>query len=71
MYAHASLIDTFDLTTFHDVCLAQPGWAKQSPEHFAAGVWHWIERNHRYNCLLWDEEDQARRTDVSEALRVA
>jgi len=26
--------------------------------------WHWIEANHRYNTLLWREEDKARRTDV-------
>ncbi len=25
---------------------------------------HWIERNHFYNCSLWQEEDQARRTQV-------
>ncbi|UXY16308.1 DUF4254 domain-containing protein [Chitiniphilus purpureus] len=26
--------------------------------------WCWIERNHRYNSLLWAAEDQARREDV-------
>jgi hypothetical protein len=30
-------------------------------------LWHAIAANHRYNCLLWDEEDKARRTDVDAA----
>ena len=30
-------------------------------------LWHWIEANHRYNSLLWAEEDLARRTRVSDA----
>ena len=29
--------------------------------------WPSIAMNHRCNCLLWDEEDQARRTDVPDA----
>jgi hypothetical protein len=28
-------------------------------------VWRWIDANHRYNHLLWDEEDRARRLDVA------
>ena len=32
-----------------------------------AGVWQWIEANHRFNSLLWAEEDLARRTRVSDA----
>ncbi|MCW7540258.1 DUF4254 domain-containing protein [Aquabacterium sp. A7-Y] len=31
------------------------------------GVLRWVAANHRYNSLLWDEEDQARRTDVPDA----
>ena len=31
-----------------------------------SGVWQWIEANHRYNSLLWAEEDLARRTQVSD-----
>ena len=30
-------------------------------------VWRCIAANHRNNRLLWDEEDQARRTDVPDA----
>jgi len=37
---------------------------KSGATRFADGVWQWIETNHRYNNLLWDEEDLARRKDV-------
>ena len=30
-------------------------------------AWQAIAANHRFNHLLWDEEDQARRTDVPDA----
>jgi hypothetical protein len=43
--------------------VASPGQASQR----SSGVWHWIERNHRCNGCLWDEEDRARRTDVADA----
>lgn len=33
----------------------------------ATSVWHWIKTNHRNNCLLWAEEDLARRTRVGDA----
>ena len=56
-----------DVLAFHDACLATPDWAKASPAHHSAGLWQEIELNHRYNCLLWDEEDLARRTQVSDA----
>ncbi|HEX7634155.1 MAG TPA: DUF4254 domain-containing protein, partial [Noviherbaspirillum sp.] len=36
-------------------------------DEFASGPWRWIEVNHRCNSLLWNEEDKARRTDVSAA----
>jgi hypothetical protein len=29
-----------------------------------SGAWTWIAANHRYNGLLWREEDRARRRDV-------
>lgn len=56
-----------DVMRFHDECLAAPEWAKATPPRFGEGIWHFIELNHRYNNLLWDEEDQARRTDVPDA----
>lgn len=50
-----------DLLAFHD------GASKQSAARFKEGVWAAIEDNHRFNCLLWDEEDLARRRDVADA----
>jgi hypothetical protein len=50
------------LCAFHDEAIA--GSARGSD----AGVaWRHIAENHRNNRLLWDEEDQARRTDVGAA----
>jgi len=54
------------ITRFHDDSHARTGWP-QSGEVHAQGLWHWIETNHRYNCLLWAEEDLARRRNVGDA----
>jgi hypothetical protein len=43
---------------------ADPGRAAAEA---ATMLWHWIATNHRYNCLLWAEEDLARRTRVSDS----
>ena len=52
---------------FHDERVAQAGWgATLAPAH-TSGAWQWIEANHRFNNLLWDEEDQARRRDVPDS----
>ena len=56
-----------DISTFHDTCLAYTEWPKQSPAQFDSGVWQSIELNHRFNCLLWDEEDLARRKNVPDS----
>lgn len=56
-----------DLVAFHDSRHAQPGWAKGGAREHAAGLWQAIEDNHRCNCLLWDEEDLARRRNVGDA----
>ena len=64
---------------FHQQCLAGEGWPKSGqgpdgqrldqPPPADAGnevqLWHWVGNNHRFNSLLWDEEDLARRTQVS------
>lgn len=55
------------LVDFHDARVGEPQWAKSDASLHAAGVWHWIEANHRFNTLLWDEEDLARRVDVGDA----
>jgi hypothetical protein len=56
-----------DLTAFHDGRHDLAGWAKDGAQQHAAGAWHAIEDNHRCNCLLWDEEDLARRRSVPDA----
>ena len=43
------------------------GWAKSGAAEHRSGPWHALEDNHRYNCLLWDEEDLARRRDVPDS----
>lgn len=53
---------------FHDAVLA--GWAASGappPARFDDGVWHWIERNHVCNALLWLEEERAHRAGASDA----
>ncbi|MBI3345401.1 MAG: DUF4254 domain-containing protein [Gammaproteobacteria bacterium] len=55
------------ISLFHDTCLATLGWASSSAAEFASGMWGYIELNHRYNCLLWAEEDLARRRDVADS----
>lgn len=64
---------------FHQRCLAASDWPKggrdadghrldQPPPASADNnvqLWHWVGANHRFNSLLWDEEDLARRTQVS------
>lgn len=51
------------LASFPDLADAAPG--DQS------GVWRELELNHRFNTLLWNEEDQARRRDVEADLIAA
>jgi hypothetical protein len=62
-------IEVLSVTAFHDQKLSEPAWPESQSQscEFQAGVWHWIEANHRYNTLLWNEEDKARRTDVNPA----
>lgn len=59
-------LDAATLVAFHDDRVRDPAWSARAPEH-AGGPWAAIEANHRSNVLLWDAEDQARRTDVTDA----
>lgn len=52
---------------FHDRKIADSDLLADGRMECDSGVWHWIEENHRYNNLLWNEEDKARRTDVDAA----
>ena len=56
-----------DVTAFHDHLLAAAGWPQAEPAPPSAGLWRWVQTNHRNNCLLWAEEDLARRTTVADA----
>ena len=60
-------LQTAEVTAFHDSCHACAGWAKSGAARHAAGLWQAIEDNHRCNCLLWDEEDLARRRNVPDS----
>ena len=53
------------IAAFHDAALAAP--ADPDAVGDAQAAWTWIARNHAFNRLLWDEEDQARRRDVPDA----
>lgn len=57
-------LDSTLLIEFHDSKLNSPDWPLPAETYEGAGIWHWILENHRYNTLLWQEEDKARRTDV-------
>ena len=52
------------LVAFHDGRHAVAGWAKSGAAEQRGVLWRAIEDNHRCNCLLWDEEDLARRRNV-------
>ena len=56
-----------DLTAFHDGRHAVAGWAKDAAAGDRGALWQAVEDNHRCNCLLWDEEDLARRRNVADA----
>ncbi len=51
----------------HDRLLTTPTWPADASLLPSEPLWHWVATNHRNNCLLWAEEDLARRTTVSDA----
>jgi hypothetical protein len=55
------------ITALHDWLLALEGWPARQPEPVGGEVGVWVQANHRNNCLLWAEEDLARRTTVADA----
>jgi len=59
-----ALPDPAEIVRFHDERVADRAWAKSGTARHDDWAWQWIETNHRYNNLLWDEEDLARRKDV-------
>jgi hypothetical protein len=55
------------IAAFHDTALQTRQWAKVIPPRHASGAWKYIELNHRYNSMLWDEEELARRLNAADA----
>jgi hypothetical protein len=56
-----------DVVDLHDRLLATPGWPNLEVALPDDALWQWVQTNHRYNGLLWAEEDLARRTTVGDA----
>ena len=56
-----------EILAFHDACHAAQDWAESGGQRHTSGLWQHVELNHRYNCLLWDEEDLARRKKVPDS----
>lgn len=56
-----------DLIGLHDRLLAAEGWPAVEPPAPADEIGRWVQANHRFNSLLWAEEDLARRTTVADA----
>jgi hypothetical protein len=52
------------IVAFHETALQTVHWAKVIPPRNHSGAWKYVELNHRFNSLLWDEEDLARRRNV-------
>lgn len=52
------------ITAFHDRQLRERDWPMLSHAQPSSSLWQWIDANHRYNGLLWREEDRARRRDA-------
>ncbi|MDP3082963.1 MAG: DUF4254 domain-containing protein [Rubrivivax sp.] len=58
-----------ELIATHDRLLARADWPGADPAVAAASDawWPWVQANHRFNSLLWAEEDLARRTTVADS----
>lgn len=60
-------IDASSILRFHDRQLQARDWPVLSRVPAGSGAWEWIAANHRYNGLLWLEEERARRLDLPPA----
>jgi Protein of unknown function (DUF4254) len=63
----APILHAAEVIALHDALLRSASWPREQPAPRDASLWHWIQTNHRYNTLLWAEEDLARRTQVGDA----
>ena len=59
--------DALNIIAFHEETLVNPEWPDGTSDPLMPGPWYWLHANHRYNTLIWREEDKARRTDVGPA----
>lgn len=62
-----SEIDAASVAGFHDRQLRERDWPMLSHAQASSRLWQAIDANHRYNGLLWREEERARRVDVPAA----
>jgi hypothetical protein len=62
-----SLLKSHEVAALHDGLLAAAGWPAVEPPPGEGSLWTWVQANHRFNSLLWAEEDLARRTTVADA----
>lgn len=53
-----------DIVELHDRLLAHEDWPRAQQPDASDALSIWIQTNHHNNCLLWLEEDLARRTQV-------
>jgi hypothetical protein len=61
------VVSGYNVAQFHKTLLSEFSIPNSEWKNSGDEVWHWIAQNHRNNCLLWEEEDLARRTKASDA----
>lgn len=63
----AVVVDVAAIGALHDGALATPGWPDRGGPEVGDAFLQKVLENHCFNSLLWNEEDQARRTDVPDS----
>ena len=62
------MINAKEIGYFHSECHTSINWPQELLKDYSNNeLWFWIQNNHRFNTLLWDEEDLARRNNVSDS----
>jgi hypothetical protein len=66
---NSSQINAKEIISFHDLRLINKSWPNESEFKFkdTNSIFEFIEANHFYNTMLWNEEDLARRKKVSDS----
>ena len=62
-------IQAQEITGLHDACLLNMAWPDESEMNYQTNdsLFKFIEANHFFNTKLWNEEDLARRQNVSDS----